>query len=207
MGGGVSLRSSAAVSVGDRAGDRLAGALAFLAVLVATFAMAAVVLIRNHAWADALAARLPFPGPTSSLAADPSLAPQLRVVGARAWDTLLADQTPVLIAEAEVVNDALVPVRRVVLEVQARTRDGQAVALATAACGTTVSHRLLKRIARDELGALQSLKPAISTEPGGRLTCQVAFAGIAPGVEEVVLRVSSVEPDPGHSPPTFRSAG
>jgi hypothetical protein len=198
---------NAALVDDEGAAGTFASGLAFLALLLAVFALAAVVLVRNHAWADALAARLPFPGPSVSLAADPSLPSQLRLVDARAWNTMLADQTATLIAETDVANDALVPVRRVVLGAEARSADGTVVAIATSACGTTVSNRLLRRIGRDELGALQDLEPATSVEPGQRLTCQVAFPDIPPGVEEVVLRISSVEPDPGHHPPAFHPAG
>jgi hypothetical protein len=120
----------------------------------------------------------------------------------RAWETTLADQTPVLMMEATVMNDALVPVRRVMVRAEARI-DGHKVAAQTGACGKAVSSRLLRRIGRDELAALREIDPAAPMRPGERSPCQLAFTGIAPGVKEVVLRIASVEPFPGHPARAF----
>jgi hypothetical protein len=174
-----------------------------LAALLGSFALAALFMIHDHSWTDSLMARLPLPGPSVSLAADPSLASQIRLTHARAWNTLLADQTPVLVAEAWATNDALVPVRRVTVVVEARSDRGSSVT-GTVACGVSVSNRLLRRIARDELAALRELEPPMTVEPGQRLPCQIAFAGMAAEAKEVVLRVASVEPFPGHRSPAFR---
>jgi len=183
-----------------------ANALALLGMLLVAFATLALFMTHNHAWTDSVMAALPFPGPSQSLAADPALNAQVRLVDARAWDTILGDRTSALIAEALVTNDSLVPIRRVVVEAQAR-RDGRTFSTVTASCGTSVSHRLLRRLARDEIETLRALETPVSIEPGGRLPCQVSFAGIAPGIEEVVLRIASVEPFPGHHPHVFHPEG
>jgi hypothetical protein len=180
-----------------------ANALALLGTLLVAFATLALFMTHNHAWTDSVMAALPLPGPSQSLAADPTLSAQVRLVDARAWDTILGDRTSTLIAEASVTNDSLVPIRRVVVEAQAR-RSGRSLAVVTAICGNAVSHRLLRRLARDELETLRALEAPAGVEPGGRLPCQVSFAGIEPGVEEVQLRIASVEPFPGHHPHAFR---
>ena len=180
-----------------------ANALALLGSLLVTFATLALFMTHNHAWTDSVMAALPFPGPSQSLAADPALTSQVRLVDARAWDTMLGDRTAALVAEAAVTNDSLVPIHRVVVEAQAR-RDGRTLAVLTASCGTSVSHRLLRRLARDELETLRALETAAAVQPGDRLPCQVTFAGIEPGIEEVQLRIASVEPFPGHHPHAFR---
>src|SRR5262245_31156252 len=102
-------------------------------------------MVRNHSWTDSVMATLPFPGSRATLAADPALVPQLHLGELRAWDATLADQTPALIAEASVTNDALVSVRRVTVTAEARI-DGHTVATQTGTCGKTVSSRLLRRI-------------------------------------------------------------
>lgn len=176
--------------------------LVVLAALLTTFMLAALFMGQNHTWTDSLMARLPFPGPQTSLAADPSLPSQLRLSNVRAWDAMLADQTPTLIAEASVINDALVPVRRIVVAAEARA-DGRLIASQTVTCGKWVSSRLLRRIGRDELAALREIDASAPLEPGQRMPCQVAFGGIEPGANEVVLRIASAEPSPGHRAPAF----
>jgi hypothetical protein len=178
-------------------------ALALLGSLLVSFATLALFMTHNHDWTDAVMAALPLPGPSLSLAADPSLSSQVRLVDVRAWDTILGDRTPALVAEAWVTNDALVPIRRIVVEAEAR-REGRAQAYASTTCGAAVSHRLLKRLARDEIETLRTLEAPAAVEPGDRLPCQIAFAGVEPGIEEVVLRIASVEPFPGHHPHAFR---
>ena len=181
----------------------LTAPLAILGALLGSFALIALFMVHDHTWTDEFMASLPLPGLGMSLAADPSLAPQMRMTNARAWNTILADQTPALMAEADIANDALVPVEHVVVRGEARI-EGRIKAVATAVCGKAVSTRLLGRIGRDELETLMSLEAPLSVEPGHRLACQVAFPGVMPGVEEVVLRIASVEPSPGHRPPVFR---
>jgi len=180
----------------------LTAPLAILGALLASFGLVALFMIHDHTWTDELMAQLPLPGPAMTLAADPSLALQVRMTNARAWSIVLADQTPTLMAETDIANDALVPVERIVVRAEARI-EGRTKAVATAICGKPVSIRLLGRIGRDELETLMSLDAPAAVEPGGRLACQVAFPGIVPGIEDVVLRVASVEPSPGHQPPVF----
>jgi hypothetical protein len=180
----------------------LATPLVLLAALLVSFTLVALFMTHNHAWTDSLMAKLPLPGAEASLAADPSLRSQLTLRDLRAWDATLADQTSLLLAEATVVNDALVPVRRIVVTAEARV-DGRVIATQTATCGKAVSSRLLRRMGRDELSALREIDPPVALEPGEHLPCQLAFAGIAPGIKEVTLRVASAEPLPGHREPAF----
>jgi hypothetical protein len=180
----------------------LATALTLLSALLLTFGLIAVFMVRNHDWTDSFMAALPFPGPRANLAADPALVPQLQLGELRAWDATLADQTHALITEASVTNDALVSVRRVLVTAEARV-DGHTVASQTTACGKSVSGRLLRRIGRDELAALREIDPPGPVRPGQSMTCQVAFTGLAPGVKEVVVRIASVEPFPGHPARAF----
>jgi hypothetical protein len=181
----------------------LTAPLAILGALLASFALIALFMVHDHTWTDEITAHMPWPGQGMSLAADPSLEPQMRMINARAWNTILADQTPTLMAEADIVNDALVPVERIMVRAEART-EGRTKAVATAVCGKSISTRLLGRIGRDEIETLMSLDAPLSVEPGHTLACQVAFPGVVPGVEEVVIRIASVEPSPGHHPPVFR---
>jgi len=181
----------------------LTAPLAILGALLASFSLIALFMVHDHTWTDEITAHLPLPGPAMTLAADPSLALQMRMINARAWNTILADQTPTLMAEADIANDALLPVERIVVRAEARI-EGRTKAVASAVCGKPISNRLLGRIGRDELETLMSLDAPLSVEPGHRLACQIAFPGLVPGVEEVQLRIASVEPSPGHHPPVFR---
>jgi len=185
-----------------KAPSMLGAALALLCALLLSFALIAAFMVQNHGWTDSLMAVLPFPGPRASLAADPQLAPQLRLENVRAWDATLADQTSALIAEAWVTNDALVPVHRVLVTAEARV-DGHTVATQSGTCGKAVSSRLLRRIGRDELMALREIDPPAPVRPGQKIPCQLAFTGIVPGVKEVVVRIASVEPYPGHPARAF----
>jgi len=186
----------------ETSASTLATALTLLSALLLTFGLVALFMVRNHSWTDSVMATLPFPGPRATLAADPALVPQMHLGDLRAWDATLADQTPALITEAAVTNDALVSVRRIMVTAEARI-DGHTVAMQTTACGKSVSNRLLRRIGRDELAALREIDPPGPVRPGERLPCQLAFTGIAPGVKEVVLRIASVEPFPGHPARAF----
>jgi hypothetical protein len=172
--------------------------------MMSAFAILALFMARNHSWTDKVMAEFPLPGPATSLAADPGLAGQIRIGKSRAWYTTLVDRTSALIAEAEVVNDAILPVTNIVVEAHAY-QDGSPVRTISGMCGLPVSNRLLQRLPREELGALLDLEPPFSTPlgPGQSMDCQVAFAGLEPGADEVVFRVASAEPVPGHSKPLF----
>lgn len=187
-------RDSRATSIGT--------ALVLLASLVTGFAILALFMTHHHTWTDSIMAKLPLPGPAASFAADPSLSQQLRFRDQRAWNTMLADQTPTLVAEATLVNDALIPVRNVVVFAEAMA-GGRAVATMIVPCGKAISNRLLGRIGRDELRTVRDLAPNRAVAPGQSLPCQVAFAGVEPGTEEVRLTIASAEPLPGHLPPSF----
>lgn len=190
---------------GEDLTSSLTAPLWILAALLLGFVLISLAMVYDHAWTDSLTSRLRLPGTGAVLAADPALAAQIRVIDARAWNTQLADQTPALVAEAVVANDALMPVRRIVLQAEARA-GGLTLAVAKAACGKQVSKRLLGRIGREELETLLGLDAPASVAPGRRLGCQIAFAGIRPGTEEVALTVASVEPSPRHRAPSFRPA-
>lgn len=172
--------------------------------MISAFGILSLFMARNHAWTDKVLAELPLPGPATSLAADPGLAGQIRIGESRAWYTALVDRTSALVAEAEVVNDAIVPVTNIVVEAHAYV-SGLPVRTISGMCGRPVSNRLLQRLPREELGALLDLEPPFSTplDPGESMDCQVAFAGLEPGADEVVFRVASAEPLPGHSKPQF----
>lgn len=183
-------------------------ALVLLVSLITTFAILALFMARDHPWTDALLARLPAPGAATSLAADPTLASQMRIVTSQAWYTKLADQTPALVAETVVINDALVPVNNVIVEASVYAGEKH-LGTARVSCGKPVSPRMLGRLKRDELRALDDLRPP-ETRPlatGESLRCQVAFAGIESGAEEVTFRIASVEPLPGHREPLFHPGG
>jgi hypothetical protein len=178
-----------------------------LGVLAICYGLVAVYMARNHAWADRFLQSVPIPTTAASLAADPVLAGQIRIVSSRAWYTQLADRTTTLVAEAIVVNDALVPVNKVVVEASAQA-DGSSGRIESAVCGGTLSRRLLGRIAVDELETLQELVPTLDAiEPGQKLECQIAFPRMAQGAEEVVLRITWVEPLPGHPRPLVHPEG
>ena len=197
------MRGQPKTFVPDRgSGDSIGVSLVLLVALLTTFALMAIVMGRNHSWTEKIMARLPSPGPAWSMAADPSISHQLRVTGVSAWNLVLSDLTPALVAEAEVVNDSLVPVRHVMVHARAYTRD-RVVAEATTACGKPLSSRLLGRLGREELRAHAELVPVIRTPPSERVACQVTFPGLEPGIDEVVFTIASVEPLPGHRPPSF----
>ncbi len=203
-----------AVAVGRRTGARtvvpddeaqrasFAHALLLFALSLFVFVLIALFMTRNHTWTDRVMAALPLPGARTTLAADPSLVGQVRIVAPRAWTIELADRTPAVVAEARVVNDARVSIRRIVLEGALRA-DGRSAAVRSALCGKTLSPRLLRRLRADELGAFDRIDVPSRLEPGRAAPCQIVFTGVASRVENVVLRIASVEPDPNHSPPAF----
>ncbi len=176
-----------------------------LATLLLAFVLLSLFMVRHHAWTEKVTSRLPWPGLRTSLAADSALPAQLRIDSSRAWYTDLADRTPVLVVRADVMNEALIEVDRIVLEGRAVTSDGTTVAVRSGSCGKIVSERLLRRLRKSELRALEELTPGRSAvaSPGTVVHCQITFAGIEPGASEVLLRIVSAEPLPGHSPPLF----
>jgi hypothetical protein len=182
--------------------------IVLLVSLVATVGIVSLFMVRNHAWAERVLARLPAPGPATSMAADPGLADQIRILAGDAWFTKLGDQTSALVAESIVVNDSPIPVHNVVIE--ASVVDGaKTVGTVLVSCGKPVSDRLLRRLTREELRALADLTPPASRPltTGERLRCQVAFSGITPAGQDVTFRVASVEPYPGHPDPLFHPGG
>ena len=170
-----------------------------LASAAAVFFFAALAMVHDHAWTDHFLARLPLPGPAVSFASDPMLSGQLRIDNTTAYYTHLADQSPILVAEADLINDALMSVTNVVIEAHAQ-RGGEPVATGTATCGKPVSERLLRRLPHDELRALGQLVFAEPNEirPSEWIRCQVTFEGMKNRPEEVLIRIASVEPLPGH---------
>ena len=125
-----------------------------------------------------------------------------------AWFARLGDQSSTLVAETVIVNDALLPVTNVVVEAVVM-EEGNRIRRAHAGCGRPVSDRLIGRLRRDELKALNTLEVSSTGElaTGETIRCQVAFARLEPGPDEVVFRIASVEPLPGHSPPLFHPGG
>jgi hypothetical protein len=181
--------------------------IAMLSLMVTFFGLLAVYMARNHPWTDSILQHVPIPATRASLAADAELATQIRIISSRAWYTNLADQTRTLVAEATIVNDALVPLSKVVVEAEAQGQ-GATVHKQSAVCAGTISRRLLGRLPVEELDTLQELIPSLEAlEPGETIDCQVAFPGISAGAEEVVLRIAWVEPLPGHPRPPFHPEG
>ncbi len=173
-------------------------AVVLMASSVGAFALIALFLAVNHRWTDELLAHLPVP---TSLrpAGDGIVAEQLRVTDVRTEHLTLADRSVALLLEANVVNDAAIPVRGIVLEVEG-WRDGDPVAHGLGTCGKNVSVRLLKRMSRDEVGALMEMEPPQSQElaPGAETGCQVALTQLRTEVEEVTYRIASAEPTADH---------
>lgn len=173
-------------------------AVVLMASSVGAFALVALFLAVNHRWTDELLAHLPVPAALRP-AADGVIAEQLRVTEVRTEHLTLADRSVALLLEATVVNDAAIPVRGISLEVEG-WRDGDPVAQGFGTCGKNVSVRLLKRMSRDEVGALMELDAPDNRElaPGGRTGCQVALTQLRTEVEEVTYRIASAEPTAGH---------
>jgi hypothetical protein len=182
-------------------------AFVLLTALVTSYGLLSVYMARNHPWTDRFLQLVPVPATRATLASDSELVQQIRIVSSRAWYTNLADQTSTLVAEATVVNDALVAVSRVVVEARAQVEGGNS-RTESAVCGGSVSRRLFGRLPVEELMTLQELiPPQTAVEPGATLRCQVAFARMPAGAEEVVLRIAWVEPLPGHPRPLFHPEG
>lgn len=175
-------------------------AVVLMASSVGAFALVALFLVNNHEWTDALLAGLPLPTALVRPASDGILAEQLRITDVHTEHLTLSDRSVALLVEASVVNDASIPVRGIVLEVEG-FRDGKHVAGAQGTCGKNVSVRLLKRLSRDEVGALMELEPppAEVVDPGETTGCQVTLTQLRTEIEEVSYRIASVEPIAGHS--------
>ena len=174
-------------------------AIVLMASSVGAFALLALFLANNHRWTDALLARLPAPGSVLRLTNDGVIAEQLRISDVRTEHLTLSDRSVALLLEATVVNDAAIPVRGIVLEVEG-FRDGQKIAEARGTCGKNVSVRLLKRLSRDEVTALMELAtPDRETlASGARTGCQVALTQLHTEVEEVSYRIAAAEPTADH---------
>lgn len=181
--------------------------LAMLAALLTFYGLLAVYMATDHAWTDRVLQSIPIPTTRATLASDAALASQVRIVSSRAWYTQLGDQTLTLVAEATVVNDALVPLSKIIVRAAAEG-PGTGLRTQSAVCGGAISPRLLGRLPIEELNTLQKLVPSLDAlEPGETMDCQVAFARMGTGAEEVVLRVAWVEPLPGHPHPLFHPEG
>ena len=179
--------------------------LVLMTSLVVSFGFLSVFLVYNHEWTDAQMARLPWPGASTSLAAERGLAEQMRVTNPFARMTNLRDNTPTLVAEATVVNDSMIPVSNMVLEAQAFAGD-TLLRTASARCGTGVSGQLFAHMKAQDLDALKALRPSLPSivASGAATQCQVAMAGLRGGADSVELRVTSVEPLAGHRSSLFR---
>lgn len=170
-------------------------AVVLMASAVAAFGLFALFLVYDHEWTDALIARLPAPGAARRLSYDAVLAGQMRVIDVEAKHLTLADRSTALVVEADVVNDASMAVRGVVLGVDGFAGD-ERIATGYSACGNKVSERLLKRLSRDEVAALMGLdySEKLVLEPGERVECQVAIAPMKSAAAEISYRIASVEP-------------
>jgi len=176
-------------------------AVVLMASSVGAFALIALFLATNHRWTDALLARLPSPGGAIRLASDGIVAEQLRITEVRTEHLTLSDRSVALLFEATVVNDASLPVRGVVLEVEG-FREGKPISASQGTCGKNVSVRLLKRLSSNEVEALMQLATPESEvlDSGTRTGCQVALTGLRTEVEEVSFRIASAEPTEDHYP-------
>ena len=171
--------------------------------LLAGFGILAMLLIARHTVADWVLAKLPAPGPATSMATARSLTSHLRIEPPRVWRARLGDNSETLVAETTVTNDSFIAVRDVVVEAEAYL-GGRKVGSAISACGKALSPTLLGRIKRDELATVLDL-PASGTTlmPGSSTSCQVAFPRSAARADEIEIRVASVEPLPGHREARF----
>jgi len=172
-----------------------------------TFALLTLFMVQRHAWTDGFLAGVPMPGTRTSMAADPGLMRQLRVADTELWFTDLADQSSTLVADVDVENNSSLPVTKIVLEAQA-FGSGAWVRTVSALCGLAVSPRLLGRLDREELVSLLDLAPpdTRAIQPGTSVRCQLAFPALQAGVDEVMFKIASAEPSPGHPAPRFRLA-
>ncbi len=170
-----------------------------MASSIAAFALFALFLANNHHWTDELLARFPLSGGALRPANDGIVAEQLRIANVRTEHLTLSDRSVALLLEATVINDAAIPVRGIVLEVEGY-RDGKKIAAGQGTCGKNVSVRLLKRLSRDEVTALMGLETpqAEVLAPGDRTECQVTLTQLRTEVEEVSYRIASAEPTSDH---------
>lgn len=182
-------------------------AVVLLLGLDLAFALLALFMVQRHDWTDRFLAGVPMPGTRTSMAVDPGLMRQLRVADTELWFTGLADQSTTLVADVDVENNSSLPVTKIVLEAQAFD-SGAWVRTVSTLCGLAVSPRLLGRLEREELVSLLDLAPATTraVQPGTSVRCQLAFPVLEPGVDEVMFKIASAEPSPGHPVPRFRLA-
>ena len=185
----------------------LGTAIVLLLGLDVAIALLAVFLVQRHDWTDRFLATVPMPGTRTSMAADPALMRQLRVADTELWLSELADQSSTLVADVDVENNSSLPVTNIVLEAQAFD-SGAWVRTVSSLCGLAVSPRLLGRLHRQELVSLLDLVPPdpLEVPPGDSVRCQIAFPGLATGADEVMFKIASAEPSPGHPVPRFRLA-
>ncbi|MFP6626867.1 MAG: hypothetical protein VCA74_07435 [Deltaproteobacteria bacterium] len=180
-------------------------AVVLLLALLTSFSLLALFMVRNHAWTDRLMAGLPGPGPASSLAADPSLNGQLRMTNSSAWVVHLKDRTRAVVAETVVINESLITVRGDVIVEATTFSSGAMVNRASTPCGKAISRTLLERLPKEAvkvLGSLDNPSPTI-LRPGDSVRCQVTFVRPREEIDEVSLRIASVEPLPDHPPRSF----
>ena len=185
----------------------LGTAIVLLLGLDVVIALFALFLAQRHDWSDRFLSRVPMPGTRTSMAADPGLMQQLRVTEVELWFSDLVDQSSTLVADVDVENPSSLPITNIVLEAQAFD-SGAWVRTVSALCGLAVSPRLLGRLRREELVSLLDLSPPdpLDVPPGATVRCQIAFPGVSSGVDEVMFKVASAEPSPGHPAPLFRLA-
>lgn len=179
-------------------------AIVLLLGLDVAFALLTLFMAQRHAWTDGFLAAVPMPGTRTSMAADPGLMRQLRVADTELWFSDLADQSSTLVADVSVENNSSLPVTKIVLEAQA-FGSGAWVRTVSALCGLAVSPRLLGRLDREELVSLLDLAPpdTRAVQPGTSVRCQLAFPTLQSGVDEVMFKIASAEPSPGHPVPRF----
>lgn len=174
-------------------------AIVLMASSVGAYALLALFLAYNHPWTDALLGTLPALTDTLRPGNDGIVAEQLRVTDIRTEHLTLSGRSVALLFEATIVNDASLPVRRIVLEVEG-FRDGQSIARATGTCGKNVSVRLIRRLTSDEVTHLMEmdLPDTESLASGARTGCQVALTPLRTEIDEVSFRIASAEPTPDH---------
>lgn len=173
--------------------------MVLMASTVGAFALFSLFLANNHHWTDTLLARFPTAGGAIRPANDGIVAEQLRVSGIHTEHLTLADRSVALLFEADVVNDAAIPVRGIVLKVEG-FREGTKVAEAEGTCGKNVSVRLLKRMSKDEVSSLMKLDApdAGVLASGSRTGCQVTLTQLRTEVDEVSYRIASAEATADH---------
>jgi hypothetical protein len=183
-------------------------AIVLMGFLLCAFGIVSLMLTHNHTWTDKLLSCIPAPGSRTSLAADRGLINQMHTKRASARVARLSDRQPTLVVEAQVSNDSLIPVTKIVIQATAYA-DGNPLSTRSSHCGRVVSERLFSRMRGEELNVLLDIETPASeaTMPGDEITCQVTLSGrAATEAEEIGVRIASVEPLPGHRFPRFASS-